>query len=142
MKVKMLSKDGYSPKYETSGAVWLDLRATKDYEINPMECVMIETWVAVEIPEGYMIMLAPRSSTFKKHGLILVNSVWVIDNDYCGNDDTLKFQYLNLTKEKVIIEKWTRIGQAIFVKVAKHEIEMVDNLEWKSRGWFGTTGTI
>jgi dUTP pyrophosphatase len=87
-----------------------------------------------------MLQIQPRSSTFKKHGLMQVNSVWIIDRDYCGDDDTIKFAYMNMSKEVQHIEKWTRIGQWVFVKTATAEFEVVESM-WDntSRGGFGTT---
>ena len=126
--------------YETPGACAFDFKANQDYSIPAGEVCMIETGTAIDTPEWYMLMLAPRSSTYKKKGLILVNSVGILDNDYCGDEDTAKFMYLNMTKETVQIEKWDRIGQGIFVKIAKADFQYVESLGNKNRGWFGTTG--
>lgn len=142
MQVRIkLNWDTPMPEYETSGAVAFDLRAIMDYKIEPGEMVMIDTWVAIEIPEGYYLQLQSRSSTFKKHWLVLVNGVWIIDNDYCGDNDTQKFQYMNFGKETEIIEKWTRIGQAVFVKCMKAKFDVVETLWHEDRGWFWTTWT-
>ena len=43
--------------------------------------------VSIELPEGYEAIMAPRSSTFKRWGIIQTNSIGVIDNSYCGDDD-------------------------------------------------------
>ena len=84
-------------------------------------------------------MLAPRSSTFKKLWLLLVNSVWIIDNDYCWTNDTIKFMYLNLTNGTVIVKKWDRIWQWVFVKMEKADFDYVEKLDWKDRCWYWTT---
>ena len=81
-------------------------------------------------------MLAPRSSTFKNYGLILVNSVGIIDQDYCGENDTNKFMYLNMRSEPVSITKGERIGQGIIVKIEKSEFELVEEMGNKDRGGF------
>lgn len=125
--------------YETAGACAFDLKANEDITIQSWNTWLIETWTAIKVPEWYMLMLAPRSSTYKKLGLILVNSVWIIDNDYCWNDDTIKFQYLNLTPNDVTIKKWDRIWQGTFVKIEKATFNYVDEMEWENRGWFWTT---
>jgi dUTP pyrophosphatase len=83
-----------------------------------------------------MLMLAPRSSTFKNYGLILVNSVGIIDQDYCGENDTNKFMYLNMRSEPVSITKGERIGQGIIVKIEKSEFELVEEMGNKDRGGF------
>jgi dUTPase len=82
----------------------------------------------------------PRSSTFKKHWLVQVNSVWVIDNDYCWDNDTIKFPYLNLSKERVVIEAGTKIWQWVFLPVWIAEFEVVETMWNKDRWGFGTTG--
>jgi len=86
-----------------------------------------------------MLMLASRSSTFKKLWLIMVNWVWIIDNDYCWDDDTQKFQFMNFWKETAKISKGHRIGQGVFVKVMKAEFDEVESLWNENRGGFWTT---
>lgn len=140
MKVRIKTQDGKPLNYESAGAVAFDFKCTQDYTFQPWEFILVETGTVVEIPEWYMLQIQPRSSTFKKHGLMQVNSVWIIDRDYCGDEDTIKFAYMNMSKEVQHIEKWTRIGQWVFVKTAIAEFEVVESM-WDntSRGGFGTT---
>lgn len=141
MKVRIKTPDGEPLFYESKGAVGFDFKCTQDYIFQPGEFQLVETGTVVEIPEGYMLQIQPRSSTFKKHGLIQVNSVGIIDQDYCGDTDTMKFAYMNMSKEVQHIEKWTRIWQGVFVKVAIADFEVVDSMgDNTSRGGFGTTG--
>jgi dUTP pyrophosphatase len=56
-----------------------------------------------------MLQIQPRSSTFKKHGLMQVNGVGIIDQDFCGEEDSIKFAYMNMTNKTQHIEKGTRI---------------------------------
>lgn len=141
MKVRIKTIDGEPLFYETEGAVGFDLKCIEDYTFEPGEFKLVETGTVVEIPKGYMLQLQPRSSTFKKHWLMQVNGVGIIDNDYCGEDDTLKFGYINMTKETQVVEKGTRIGQGVFVKVGIAEFEVVEKMgNDKNRGGFGTTG--
>lgn len=141
MKVRIKTIDWEPLFYETEGAVGFDFKCTEDYTFEPGEFKLVETGTVVEIPEWYMLQLAPRSSTFKKHGLIQTNSVWIIDCDYCGEEDTIKFPYMNVTKEVQKLEKGTRMGQWVFVKIGKAEFEVVEQM-WndKNRWGFGTTG--
>ena len=141
MKVRIKTSNAEPLFYESAWAVWFDFKCTQDYNIQPGEFCLVETGTVVEIPQGYMLQIQPRSSTFKKHGLMQVNSVWIIDQDYCWDDDTIKFAYINMSKEIQTIEKWTRIGQWVFVQVAIAEFEVVETM-WdnQSRGGFGTTG--
>ena len=66
---------------------WIDLRASEEVELKAGEFKLIPLGVAMEIPQGYEAHLAPRSSTFKTWGLIQTNSMGIIDNSYCGDED-------------------------------------------------------
>ena len=140
MKVRIKTNDSKPLFYETSWACAFDFKAIEDIIIKPWELGFIDTKVVIEIPEWYALLILPRSSTFKKHSLIQVNSVGLIDNDYCGNDDTIAFQYLNIWKEEVKIEAGTRIWQGIFVSILKTEFEVVEDMgDNKNRWGFWTT---
>lgn len=140
MKVRIKSSDGLGVNYETKWAVAFDFRCTEDLVFEPGEFKLVETWLVVEIPEWYYLQTQPRSSTFKKHWLIQTNSVWIIDNDYCWDNDTIKFPYLNMSWKRQEIEAGSRIWQWIFIKFEKGEFELVETM-WnnKDRGSFGTT---
>lgn len=139
MKVKVKTFDGEAPFYETKGACGFDFKASEEITINPGEMKLVETGTVIKIPEWYVLQTQPRSSTYKKLWLIQVNGVGIIDQDYCWEDDTIKFPYLNMTDKPVTIEKWYRIGQGMFCKIAKPEFEVVEKMEWESRWGFGTT---
>ena len=69
-----------------------------------------------------------------------VNSIWIIDQDYSWDNDSVKFAYINMSKETQVIEAWTRIGQGMFLAIAKPEFEVVETMwDKESRGWFWTT---
>jgi len=140
MKVRIKTYDWKSLNYETSQACWFDFKCSEDIIIKAWEFALVETWTVIETPEGYALQIQPRSSTFKKYWLIQTNWVGLIDRDYCGENDTIKFGYLNMKNTDVTIEKWTRIWQWIFLKVAIADFELVDKI-WneKDRGWFWTT---
>ena len=57
-----------------------------------------------------------------------VNSIGIVDQDYCGDTDSIKFPYMNMRKEEVIIKKGERIGQGMFVKIEKPEFELVTSM--------------
>jgi dUTP pyrophosphatase len=140
MKVRIKTSDNKPLFYETPWACGFDFKAKEDITIEPWEMKLIDTWTVVEVPKWYVLQVLPRSSIFKKYGLIQVNSVWIIDNDYCWNNDTIWFQYLNMWKETVKIEAGTRIGQWVFVQIWIAEFEVVDNFENENRWGFGSTG--
>ncbi len=128
------------PEYETEGAVAFDLRARERTVIEPRSLGLVRTGLVIEVPKGYTMLLAARSSTPKKKGLLMPHGMGVIDQDYCGPDDENLLQYYNFTDEPVVIEKGERCGQAFFARIAKAEWEMVETIKDTSRGGFGGTG--
>ncbi len=139
VKIKRVDKSLPLPKYETDGAVGFDLLCRESAEIAPQEIALIPANVIVETPPGYMLMLCMRSSTPRKIGLMMAQSVGIIDNDYCGEEDEIKIQVYNFTDETVTIERGSRIAQAIFVRVATLEWNEVEEMTESSRGGFGST---
>lgn len=139
VKIKRIDKSLPLPVYETSGSVGFDLLARETTTINPNEIELIPANVIVEVPEGYMLMLASRSSTPKKKGLTKPHSIGIIDQDYCGETDELKIQVLNFKNEPVTIEKGEKIAQGVFVRVDRLNWQEVDQMTQESRGGFGST---
>ena len=139
VKIKRIDKTLPLPIYETGGSVGFDLLAREDITIKPDEITLIPANVIVEVPQGYALILASRSSTPKKHGLTKPHGIGIIDNDYCGPEDELKIQVRNFQIKEVVIKKGTKIAQGIFVKADRLEFEEVDKLSEKSRGGFGST---
>lgn len=118
---------------------WIDLKAAKDMEYNTHDAFMIPLGVAMQLPEGYEAIVLPRSSTFKNYGIILTNSMGVIDEAYCGDDDQWHFPAYALRAGKIC--KGDRIAQ---FRVQKHQEYMklvkVDALNNENRGGFGSSG--
>lgn len=118
---------------------WIDLRAAQDYSLNPGDKGIIRLGVAMELPEGYEAHVLPRSSTFKKYGIIMTNSMGIIDNDYHGNEDEWGFPFY--ATDFAFIPKNTRIAQFRVVRTQGPIIfDVVADLELESRGGFGSTG--
>lgn len=140
VQVKRFDKSLPLPELKTKGAVGFDLVAREDMVIASHEISLIPLNVVVKTPEGYALFLMSRSSTPMKKGLMVANSVGLIDQDYCGNEDELKLQVYNFTDKEVRVEKGERLAQAVFVKVALPEFEEVEDMDEPSRGGFGTTG--
>ena len=138
--IKRFDKKLPLPEYKSKGAVALDLYAREDTVIEPGEVKLIPLNIAIQIPKGYFVLIANRSSTFKL-GITCVNGIGVGDYDFCGDEDEYMFPALNYTKETVTIERGTRCCQMLILPVSKVEVEEVDKLENESRGGFGTTGT-
>lgn len=140
VKIKRLSKDIPLPQYQTPGSVAFDLASSMDMIIAPRDIQLIPTGLIVSTPPGFMLMLSPRSSLPLKKGLTMPNGPGIIDQDYCGPEDEVKIQVINLTDKPVEVKKGERIAQAMFVSIARaalEEIEFIENTE--SRGGFGST---
>ena len=140
VKIKRVDKSLPLPTYQTAGSVGFDIYSREDVEINSHEIALIPGNIIVETPPGYMLLVALRSSTPRKKGLIKPHGIGVIDNDYCGEGDEIKVQVYNNTDHAVKVEKGERIAQGIFVKIDKCDWEEVDMMG-KTRGGFGSTGT-
>lgn len=139
VKIKRLHKEAQMPVYSTYGSTGCDLSSLEEVIIKPGEVGFLKTGLALEVPDGYAVLLAPRSSIcFKKH-LDMPNSAGVIDSDYRGE---IIIALRNLGKEDVIIEKHERIAQAIFINFMRpvfHEVENLTDTE-RGKGGFGSTG--
>lgn len=120
---------------------WIDLRAAEDVNLEFGQSKVISLGVSMKLPDGYEAHVAPRSSTFKNFGIILVNGIGIIDNSYCGNDDIWMFPALCMKQEGTVIKKGDRICQFRIVK-KQPEIRFteVENLNGKNRGGIGSTG--
>ncbi len=140
LKIKRLDKTLPLPKYQTKGAVGFDLYARETIKIKPFTPTLVPLNTIVKIPEGYMLVIASRSSLPLKKGLMLANSIGIIDQDYCGEKDEIKALVLNFTKKSVTVRKGERIAQGLLVKIARPQIKEVEKMEKKSRGGFGSTG--
>ncbi|MDD4106471.1 MAG: dUTP diphosphatase [Candidatus Shapirobacteria bacterium] len=139
LKIKRFDKSLPLPVHKTAGAVAVDLCARTDFTIESHQFGYIPMNVAIEIPDGYFILMAPRSSTHKL-GLMGLNGVGVFDRDFCGDNDEYHFIAYNFTDSSVSIEKGTRLCQLLLIKCENFDFQEVDKMESVNRGGFGTTG--
>ena len=117
---------------------WIDLRAAEDVELKAGEFKMFRLGVAMQLPAGYEAIVAPRSSTFRKYGIILVNSIGVIDESYCGDND--EWQYLAYAMRDTKIPKNERICQfRILPHQPAFKLTKVETLGNANRGGIGST---
>lgn len=169
LKLKKLYEDVPTPKYATSGSAGLDLTAmSRFYDKDGNVCY--GTGIAVEIPEGYVGLLFPRSSITKKD-ILVKNSVGVIDSDYRGeivlkcspclgygnhynldeckdlrygiNTDQDHFQTIDyLIPNHENYEIGDKCCQLVIVPIPKVVIHLVDELSETERGanGYGHTG--
>lgn len=139
VNIKRIDKSLPLPVYETSGSVGFDIIARENAEIPPKEIILVPGNIIVEVPKGYMLMVASRSSTPRKKGLTPPHGLGIIDHDYCGNEDEIKIQVYNFTDEPVIVERGEKIAQGVFIRIDKLEWEEIDDMGANSRGGFGST---
>lgn len=120
---------------------WIDLRAAEDIKLKAGEYKLIPLGVAMELPVGYEALMLPRSSTFKKYGIIMANSMGVIDESYCGNND--EWHFPAYATRDTVINKNERIAQ---FRLIEHQplvnLIEVDSLNNQDRGGLGSTGRI
>lgn len=134
IKIKKLVPEAVIPEYATPGAAGMDLTAVTIEEVD--DVVTYGTGLAMEIPEGYVGLIFPRSSNYK-YDCVLANSVGVIDSDYRGE---IKFKFFKIGEN--VYKVGDRVGQIVIVPYPTIEFEQVENLSETSRGsgGFGHTG--
>jgi len=131
------------PVRKTKYSAGYDIEAAEDTIIPAfkpgMKPTLIKTGIKAYMQESEYLMLANRSSNPGKKGLILANSVGIIDADYYGNPDNdghIMFAFYNIKDEDVEIKKGDCIGQAIFMPFL---IADEDNAQGMRIGGFGST---
>lgn len=118
---------------------WIDLRAAETVLLHKGDFALISLGVSMKLPDGYEAHVVPRSSTFKKWGVLQTNSMGIIDNSYSGTNDIWRFPALAV--RDTVINKNDRICQFRIVKRQPTvEFEEMDTLEAVDRGGFGSTG--
>ena len=118
---------------------WIDLRAAETVKLKAGEFKIISLGVSMKLPDGYEAHIVPRSSTFKKWGILQTNHMGVIDNSYSGDNDIWGMPVLAM--RDTIINENDRICQFRIVK-KQPEIDFitVEHLDKTDRGGFGSTG--
>ncbi len=135
VRIKYVSAD--SPKLnKIVKGDWIDLSLDEDIDLKAGESGLYSLGVCIELPRNYEAILAPRSSTFKRYHLLQTNSIGVIDNSYCGDDDIWKVNFF--ATEDTFIPRGTRICQ---FRIIENQPEInfieVETLGNKNRLGFG-----
>ena len=140
IKIKYLNDDITRWEYIDGKSDWIDLRAAEEVELKAGEFKLIHLGVAMQLPEGYEAHIVPRSSTFKKWGIIQTNHCGIVDNSYCGPNDWWRMPVFALRDTKIEVND--RICQ---FRIQKNQPTLVFNeveeMEANNRGGFGSTGT-
>ena len=120
---------------------WIDLRAAEDIEFKAGEFKVIRLGVGMILPDGYEAHVAPRSSTYKNFGIIQTNSIGIIDNSYCGEQDEWKMAAYAL--RDTVIHKNDRICQFRIMEIQPQiNFVTVETLGNEDRGGHGSTGVV
>lgn len=131
------------PTYATSGAAAMDLRAClpEPLTVQPGDTALVPSGIAISIHDpGLVALLVPRSGLGIKHGIVLANTIGVIDSDYQGE---IGIGIYNRGRDAYIIEPGERICQMMFVPVTQAALAVVDEFSVDSdrgAGGFGHTG--
>lgn len=131
------------PVRKTKYSAGYDVEAAEDVVIpsfkKGMKPTLVKTGIKAYMQDDEVLILANRSSNPGKKGLILANSIGVIDKDYYGNSDNdghIMFAFFNIKDEDITIKKGDAIGQAIFQKYFVTDDDMADG---ERKGGFGST---
>lgn len=171
IKIKRLA-EVHLPKFIDKGE-WVDLEAAKSVKFHfptagkltrakgeeeaktrrvSFDSKMIPLGVAMQLPDGYEAVVVPRSSLFSKKGLMMTNSIGVIDNSYSSDTDEWKFPVIAFRESEVdlgmricqfriqLSQKATVWQKLKWLFTDGFEIEEVDTLGNEVRGGFGSTG--
>jgi dUTP pyrophosphatase len=137
VNIKRLSEKAVIPTYGKPGDAGMDLTCISEEWSEDNSMVTYDTGIAMEIPEGYVGLVFPRSSV-SKTSLILSNSVGVIDSGYRGSI-MFKFRY---PEEGMVYEIGERVGQIIIVpypQITFNEVQELSSTD-RGEGGFGSTG--
>lgn len=145
VRIKIVRMPGNSdmplPRYMTGRSAGMDIHAAVPgpVEIEPGERKIIETAIAISLPEGYEAQIRPRSGLAITHGITLINSPGTIDADFRGE---IKLLLVNLGDRKFVVNRGDRIAQMVVQKVARAVWDLEESLDETPRGsgGFGHTG--
>ena len=135
-----LDPDVPIPSYATAGDAGADLVTTSDVVLPPGERALVDTGVAVALPEGYAGFVHPRSGLAARAGLSVVNAPGTVDSGYRGE---IKVCLINHDPSAPLsLKRGDRIAQLVVQKVEHAVFHEVDELPESQRGagGYGSTG--
>ena len=138
--IQLLDSQMPLPSYAHPGDAGVDLRARVDCEIAPGERIAVPTGIAVDIPQGFVGLVHPRSGLAIKHGISMVNTPGTIDAGYRGEIQVILINHD--MKESFKILRFDRIAQLVIQRVEHVDFERVEDLPESVRGsdGFGSSG--
>jgi dUTP pyrophosphatase len=128
------------PSYAHPGDAGADVHAARDVTLAPGERALVPTGIAVAVPEGWVVLVHPRSGLAARHGIGMVNAPGTVDSGYRGELQVLLINHD--PSESVTLRRGERIAQLVVQQVATAEIREVEALPESVRGegGFGSTG--
>lgn len=120
------------PQYE-KGAAGFDFKIRKGATFQPGEIKPIPTNIALKIPEGYLLLVVPRSSTPARVGLSMPHSMGIIDPYYCGDDNEIMLIFQNITNKVVRVKRGDMLAQGILLRFEKADFQEVKKLSKSKR---------
>ena len=139
LTIKVKFKEGIEGFVQVNPGEWYDLRASENMLLKKGNYYRIPLGVAMQLPAGYEAHVLPRSSTFERFGIMLVNGMGIIDNKYCGDGDFWSFPALAM-RDQIILRN-DRIAQFRIFPVQPEVIfETVETLGNPDRKGFGSSG--
>lgn len=143
VKIKRLDETLPLPTYQSAGAVGFDFCARERVIVKPQSLAVVPLNVIVQVPTGYLLLVALRSSTPLRKSLLMPNGVGIIDQDYHGPTDELKVLVYNFSHQLIEVTRGERIAQGILVKIEKVSWqEALQSLKETNRGGYGSTGNF
>ena len=127
------------PSYAKPGDAGADLRSSESLTLEPNERRLVGTGVSIALPDGYVVLVHPRSGLATKHGITILNAPGTVDSGYRGE---LKVTLFNASKEPFEVVKGDRIAQLVVQEYTKASFALVESLPGSERGasGFGSTG--
>ena len=147
INIKKLTVTATTPTYGTTGAACFDLYADS---VNLQSWgVIVDTGIAFEVPEGYVMMVYSRSGMGFKNGIVLRNGTGVIDSDFrdsvkvalCASVDLSVTRDNSDVESLINIQRGDRIAQAMIIPVTQSTFNEVSELSDTTRGTNGLGST-
>ena len=129
------------PERSTKASAGYDFYNPEKVEIEPHSLKLIKTGIKAQFPDNFVLKLYNRSSNPKKKGVMLANSVGIVDSDYYNNPDNdgeIGFMFYNFTDVTTVFEAGDKLGQGVFEKFYTASNE--DEITAERVGGFGSTG--
>lgn len=134
------TKPAFIPAYEHAGDAGADLRSAIDFDLRPFERVMVPTGIRIAVPDGYVILVHPRSGLGYRRGVTLPNAPGTIDSGYRGQ---ICVPLVNLDPTHTWhFSAGDRIAQMVIQRYVRADFDVAEDLppSERDRSGFGSTG--